>query len=373
MADYLVMLSALSAVSVYTYRGKALLLIAVSALTCVLCRRAANVILRTAGPSADLSSLVTGISLALLLPVTAPWWMAVCGGVFAVLVCSVPFGRADKTPFVPAAAAVSFLSLCWQDRMFLYPDTDLPSYFGVLEAGTSLTSMLSRNHSIGRNPAAFLSIITGNVPSPIGAGCVIALAGALLYLIIRRPKSCVAALSFLLSASLMALLFPRTATGRLSSLIMELCGGMLLFSAVFFMTYPSVMPERLSVRALWGFAGGIICMLARYFGTMEESVCFGIVITDALSEIFSNIPLTKREKKAIYDAEPYTEIVPATFVPEKILNEIPDIPEEDNAQMKQAAEADETAETKSLDSVISEENTASDGEAPFITGGDGDE
>ena len=306
-ADYTVMLLAPCTVAVYRYGAKAFFLIILSAVVCALCRKIGGTILRTEYLLRDFSA-VMGVMLALLLPASADWIMIVCADLFAVAVCILPFGTSKNAPFPPAAAAVCFLSVCWGDKMFSYPALGAEDYFAAVREGTSITKMLIQNNSIGRNPAMILEVLTGAVPSAIGAGCILALLGALIYLIIRRPKNSVATLSFLLSASLMALIFPRVSTGRLISLAMELCGGMLLFSAIFFVSDPFIMPKRLLSRAVWGFAGGIVCMLMRYVSSWEESVCFGILIMAATAGFFDKLPLTPREKKRIAKSEPYIEI-----------------------------------------------------------------
>ena len=308
-ADYAVMLLAPCAVAVYRYGAKALFLIILSVAVCALCRKIGGTVLRTEYRLKDFSTVVTGAMIALLLPASADPLMVLCAGIFAVAVCILPFGTSRNATFSPAAAAICFLSVCWGDKMFLYPAVGAENYFAAVREGTSITKMLIQNNSIGRNIAMFLEVLTGGVPSAIGAGCTLALLGALVYLIIRRPKDSVASLCFLLSASLMALAFPRVSTGRLISVVMELCGGMLLFSAIFFVSNPFVMPKRLFSRAVWGFAGGIICMLVRYVSSWEEAVCFGILIMAATAGFFDNLPLTSREKKRIAEAEPYIEIV----------------------------------------------------------------
>ena len=308
-ADYALMLSAPCTVAVYRYGAKALFLIILSVAVCAFCRKLGGLLLRVEAPLRDFSTVVTGAIIALLLPASADVPMVLCAGIFAVVVCILPFGTARNAVFSPAAAAICFLSVCWGDKMFSYPALGADDYFAAVREGTSITKMLIQNNSIGRNPAMLLEVLTGDVPSAIGAGCTLALLGALIYLIIRRPKNSVASLCFLLSASLMALVFPRVSTGRLISLVMELCGGMLLFSAIFFVSNPFIMPKRLLSRAIWGFAGGIICMLVRYVSSWEEAVCFGILIMAATAGFFDSLPLTPREKKRIAESEPYVEIV----------------------------------------------------------------
>ena len=53
----------------------------------------------------DLSAVVTGLLLALNLPVTIPLWMAALGGVFAILVVKMLFGGLGQNFMNPALAA----------------------------------------------------------------------------------------------------------------------------------------------------------------------------------------------------------------------------------------------------------------------------
>ena len=64
-------------------------------------------------------------------------------------------------------------------------------------------------------------------------------------------------------------------------------------------------------------------------------------------------------------------------MPEEVLNEIPDIEEtteaEDNIEAEEVVEETPVVESESLHQVIEEENTVTETEAPFMTGGDSDE
>ena len=363
MKDYAIMLTAPFAVAVLHYGIKAIFFVLISVITCTICRKIGEKILGCEFSSRDLSSWVIGVSFALLMPSTAQWWMVVSGAAFAIIVCVLPFGKTANSPFVPTAAAISFVTLCWPERM---------SEFS--QAGMSLSKMLIQGNSIGNNAVAIFEALTGSVPSAIGAGCGIALLGALVFFAIRHPKNAVPAGTFLLAVVIMAILFPRVSTGRFISVIMELCAGKMIFAAVFFMTYPSILPKRMVARGLWGFAGGIVCMLMRYFGALEEPVCFGILIVCACAELADKIPLTKKEK-AVAQVEEAVEQV-ETVVPDEVLSEIPDAPEieEEAEEITQESEVETvTVESESLEAVVSEENTIDETENVFNIGGDGDE
>ncbi|MBR5190634.1 MAG: RnfABCDGE type electron transport complex subunit D [Clostridia bacterium] len=362
--DYAIMLSAPLIFAIYKNGIQALFLALVSVISCTLVAKLGEKVLNTPFSSRLLTPVVIGLSVALMLPSTAPWWIFVFTSAFAVLVCVLPFGAPEKAPFVPASVAICFAILCWKEEVFNYQSAD-----------ASITELLSQNISMGDNIASVLEVLVGNIPSAMGTGCAFILFGALVFLAIRRPKDSIPVFAFLLAVIVMAILFPRVGTGRFISLVMELCGGMLLFGAIFFISVPSVMPQRTISRVVWGFTGGVICMIIRYIGAVEESACFGILITCAISDFFDKLPLTKKEKSQLAEEEIPVEI-PITVVPDEVLEEIPDILEED---MVTETEVPETSaeeqeeivvqEAETLEEVISEENTVTDQQAPFVIGG----
>ena len=366
--DYVIMLSALLIFAISKNGVAALALSLVSVITCSLFIKLGEKLLKINFSSRFLTPIVIGLSVALMLPATAPWWIFIFTSAFAVLVCVLPFGSPEKAPFVPASVAICFAILCWKEEVFNYQSAD-----------ASITELLSQNISMGDNVASVFEVLIGNVPSAMGTGCALILLGALVFISIRRPKDSIPVLAFLLAVIVMSVLFPRVGTGRFISLIMELCGGMLLFGAVFFISVPSVMPQRLLARAVWGVTGGVICMIIRYIGAVEESASFGILIACAISDFFDKLPLTKKEKSQIVEEEVIAPELPVTVVPDEVLEEIPDIPEEVTEEIEKvetSEEIDEEApiqEAESLEEVISEENTVTETEAPFVIGGGEDE
>ncbi len=368
MTDYVFMLTVPLAVAIFTHGVFAIFNIALSVVTCAFFTMLSKKILKTEFQPKSPHSFVIGLCVALLLPASSPWWMIVLTAGFAMGVCVLPFGVPDNAPFIPSVAALCFATLCWPQEIYSYS-----------KIGNSLGEMLLYGNSIDDNVVAVLEALVGNVPSALGTGCILALLGSLLFLVTRRPKDSIPVFTFILAVCLMAIIFPRVATGRVISVVMELCSGMIFFGAIFFMSIPSFAPQRLLPKFLWGFAGGIICMLIRYVSPLEEGACFGFLIICAISDWFDKLPLTRKEKKAIKDLEPFTDTVAetVTVVPDEILDEIPDIYEGNAVQQKEEVEEikEDTLvpESESLDAVISEENTVTEQESPFITGGDGNE
>ena len=77
---------------IYNFGFRALLIILLSVLRCELSEMIFNKICNKASTMSDLSAVVTGLLLALNLPVSVPWWIPVIGGAFAIVVVKMLFG-----------------------------------------------------------------------------------------------------------------------------------------------------------------------------------------------------------------------------------------------------------------------------------------
>lgn len=308
-ADMLVMLSAAAVMAWYYYGERAIRLILVSVVTAAAAEYLGSKIFGADSTLSDLSAVAAGASVALCLPASSPYWLACLGASFASLAAKLPFGTARGAIFSPAAAGLAFVCVCAPEKFFAYPA--VPSSGGVPPPGSegfagenSIALMLSRRNSIGLNVVNYIDVLIGNVAGPMGATCALLMFGCLLYLLLRRPKSFQAAGSFVLVCLLYALLFPRVLTGRRVSAFMELCGGMLLFCAVFFLSDEAILPERTAARLTYGAAAGLLCMLMRTLGTQEESAVFAVLIANALAPAFDRLPRkrsvrVKEEKEGV--------------------------------------------------------------------------
>lgn len=69
----------------------------------------------------DGSALITGMLIGIALPSLAPWWLAVSGGIFAMLVVKHPFGGLGHNLFNPAMAAYAMLLVSFPDALAHWP------------------------------------------------------------------------------------------------------------------------------------------------------------------------------------------------------------------------------------------------------------
>jgi Na+-translocating ferredoxin:NAD+ oxidoreductase RnfD subunit len=251
----------------------------------------------------DWNAVATGVWIACMLPAevnstfAAPVYAAV-GAVFAVLVVKIPFGGTMHAPFTPAAAGFAFLTVCFPKTVFNF----LPSALVPPPYSTSLALMLQQGRSVVGSKQ-FSGILLGQSVGPMGTGCILALAAALLAMLLlqKRRTAALASLGFLAAVAAVSFLLPRvTGAGwrvRLDSAGMELCSGSLLFAAVFLLPDPAILPQRWYTRLGFGALAGLLCAMLRQLGSFEETVCFAILLADAFMPLGYRIQAELRHQR----------------------------------------------------------------------------
>ena len=96
---------------------QALVLVAVTTLACVAFEYIYEKLLKKPNTVGDLSAVVTGIILALNMPVGMPLWIAVVGAFVAIIITKQLFGGLGKNFMNPALGGRAFLMLCYPVAM----------------------------------------------------------------------------------------------------------------------------------------------------------------------------------------------------------------------------------------------------------------
>ena len=117
MFAVLLALAPAACVGVWNFGLRALLLIAISMAVCPLTEYLYEKGMKKPVTIADGSALVTGLLLAMNMPVQAPLWMPVIGGVFAILVVKQLFGGLGQNIMNPALAGRCFLLISFPGHM----------------------------------------------------------------------------------------------------------------------------------------------------------------------------------------------------------------------------------------------------------------
>ena len=96
---------------VYRFGWNSLMLILVIVASCMAFEALTEYILKKPITVFDFSAVVTGMILAVNLPPTATWWMAVLGSAFAIVVTKMLFGGLGQNFMNPALAGRCFLTI----------------------------------------------------------------------------------------------------------------------------------------------------------------------------------------------------------------------------------------------------------------------
>ena len=237
---------------VWHFGWNALLLIIVSVGTCVLTEYVYEKLMHKKITVSDCSAAVTGLLLALNLPSSAPWWLAVLGGIFAILIVKQLFGGLGQNFMNPALAARCFLLISFAGRMtnFAYDGFSGATPLAAIKAG---------------EPVYVLDMFLGNTAGTIGETSVIAiLIGAAILLWfqvidLRIPGT------YLLSFAVFVLIFGGHGFD-LSYVAAELCGGGLMLGAYFMATDYVTSPITQTGQLVYGCILGILTGIFRLFG-----------------------------------------------------------------------------------------------------------
>lgn len=217
----------------------------------------------------DLSSVVTGLLLALTLPATVPYWAAAIGSIFAVVVVKGFCGGLGKNIFNPALGARAFLMLFWP--VYLVRFVSPGSADGVASA-TPLHHMVMPElpkESLGQ-------MFLGNIGGCIGEVCTLALLVGGIYLIARGVISFRIPAAYLGTVAVLTLVFSKGDHAVLWMLYSILGGGVVL-GAFFMATDYATSPATPKGQIIYGIGCGILTVFFRYFGLFPEGVTYAIL------------------------------------------------------------------------------------------------
>ena len=264
---------------IYNFGYKALILILVTIASCVLSEWLFNLIVKKDNTITDLSAVVTGLLLALNLPHTLPWWQAVIGGVFAIVVVKCLFGGLGQNFMNPALGARVFLVISFASQMTSF------TYDGITEA-TPL-ALLKEGESV--EP---LKMLLGTEAGTIGETSVICLLIGAIFLILMGIIDIRIPGAYILTFALFIMLFGGHGFD-VTFLIEHLCGGGLILGAFFMATDYVTSPITPLGKIIFGILLGILTGIFRIFGSSAEGVSYAIIIGNLVVPLIEKITIPR--------------------------------------------------------------------------------
>lgn len=284
MLDVIIALTPALVWGLYMSGLRAILIVAISLVSCLGFEALSVKLMGRKTSLLDLSAAVTGIILAMNLPVSVPLWMPVVGSFFAIVVVKQLFGGLGKNIVNPALAARVFL-FSWAGEMTRFaspakPVNSLAVSLGEADVVSSATPLVSLK--AGSMPDVTLGdTFIGNIGGCIGEVSALFLIIGGIYLIIRRVITWHIPVAYIGTVAVLTYFFPQS-NDAFRFMLFEITSGGLMLGAIFMATDYVTSPITNNGKLIFGVGCGAITVLIRYFGGYPEGVSFAILIMNLL-------------------------------------------------------------------------------------------
>ncbi len=276
MAAVIIALLPTTVFGIYNFGWRALLLILVTVGTAVLTEYLYG-LYRKKTTITDLSAVVTGLLLALNLPVGVPWWVGAIGAVFAILVVKMLFGGLGQNFMNPALAARCFLLISFPALM---TDFACDGYSGA----TPLAALKAGETVNVRD------MMIGSIAGTIGETSMVAIVLGACFLIwfgiidLKIPGS------YILSFVLFVVIFGGHGFD-VDYIMAQLSGGGLMLGAFFMATDYVTRPITIKGQYVYGIFLGLMTGIFRIFGPGAEGVSYAIILGNLLVPLIEKVTM----------------------------------------------------------------------------------
>lgn len=276
MLDVIIGLAPAMIASVVIFGFRSMVVIVTTVAACVLSEYLSRRVMKRPQTVGDLSCVVTGILLALNLPVTISPLIAAFGGVIAIVVVKQMFGGIGQNFVNPALTARIILMNSFPAKMTHW--TSAFDYSANADAVTTATPLVSFWQNGGEGSPTFLQLFLGTHGGCLGETCALAILIGGVYLIVRKVISPVIPVTYLVTAAALSALLGRNP-------LVDLLSGGLMLGAFFMATDYTTSPLYFKGRMVFAIGCGVLTVLIREFGSLPEGVSYSIVLMNILTPL----------------------------------------------------------------------------------------
>lgn len=300
MANMTAVLSVMALMAAYYYGIRALAVTLVCVGVCWISDALCLILRRKSLHIHDLSPIVTGLALAVMMPASVPYTVAAAAAVFAVCIAKHPFGGHGYEIVSCAAAGYIFAELSFPQAVLQYPKP-----FGELSAGNVVTQTLFPSFTRSSAAAGALSysdfeLLIGNFCGPMGCTFTVLVIVCAFYLISRRAISPTVFLGELGTVLLWKLF-----TDGLVGVKISLAGGMLVFAASILTADYALTPKNTYARLLYGIFAGVITVAVSEISSLENPAVYACIIAAPFGRLMDNFGVSRHRRnraKSIFGA-----------------------------------------------------------------------
>lgn len=265
--------------AIYFFGARVISLTAVCIGSCIFFEYVCRRLMKRDNTIGDMSAIVTGLILAMNLPVTLPYWMAVIGSFVAIVITKQLFGGLGQNFANPAITARIVLMVSFPAAMtnWIKP---LEYDYDAVSSATPL--VLAKN---GSDLPSYLDLFIGKTGGCLGEVCALGLLIGGLYLAARKIISLAAPVSFIGSLFILSWISGDDPVYQI------LAGGVFL-GAFFMATDYATTPITTKGKIVFGLGCGIITFVIRRFGSYPEGVSFSILLMNVLTPYIEQLTRT---------------------------------------------------------------------------------
>ncbi len=289
----LALIPALIAATFY-FGFRALYLTVISVAFCVLFEYLWQKALKKPLTVGDGTAVVTGVLLALNVPVTAPWWMLAVGALVAIVIIKQFFGGTGNNFMNPAMGARAFLLASWPVQMTLWSmpfTTGFTVDADIVSSATPLALMKT-----GETAAlpALRDMFWGNIAGCMGEVCVPALLIGFIYLLVKKVITPTIPLFFVGTVAVLSFIFKVDGMTGIDCALYSICSGGLLLGAIFMATDYTTSPICFKGQIIMGIGCGAITFLIRRLGGYPEGVTYAILLMNIATPLIDKYVRPKK-------------------------------------------------------------------------------
>jgi Na+-translocating ferredoxin:NAD+ oxidoreductase subunit D len=258
----------------------------------------------------DGSACVTGLLLALSLPVRSAWWMPPLGSIAAVGLAKEAFGGLGANPVNPALFGRLLLQLVHPAAFW----PRIPAVDGLTQATPLLRYRAARDilvnasaHPAERVAEASVSVseICGSAfdgfiarhSACLGETSMLLLLFAIGFLLYRRVIGWKIPLAAVVSSSVLFWVVGGTEGAFSGNLFFNVSAGGLVLASFLMATDPVTSPVRAKDRLIFGAGCGILTVIFRLWGPHPEGVGYAIVMMNLIHHVRRRRWLKTPEKR----------------------------------------------------------------------------
>ena len=278
----------------YGFRALILILFCMAAFVLVdnLCKRFTN---RRSGDYFDVSSLVEGLLIALMLPPDTTLITALTAVLFASIITKQVFGGAGSNIVNPACAGRLFVEI-------VMPTATQGLSYGEDNSRFQLMSLIFQKKP-GALPdltqLSFTELISGNYPGMIGTACFACILAGGLFLTLKGTMRLYSPISYITT---LLVLYPaaallETRSFSFDGMVVYIMSSGAIFVAVFLMGDLTTMPSRFAPGVFAGIVCAILTLITKPFLSPMVSLLAPVMAVNFLSFVLDFFSKTLSRRK----------------------------------------------------------------------------